>query len=84
MYHWKSVLLLELTCATLAKAYVIGLRVYFENISITISTKWFSLQGELAQSLKKFLSTYIKFQRQNRKEKEEETEQKRTYQFTTR
>ena len=42
--------------------------------------KMVPIKGELGQSLKKFLCTYIRLQKQNRKEKEE-TEQQQTYQF---
>ena len=38
--------------------------------------KWFPLQGERAQSLKVFnVATYVRFQKQNRNEKEETEQQ---------
>ena len=56
----------------------------FASLAQLLLEKWFPLQGKLAQSLKKVLCMYVRFQKQNRKEKEEETEQQQTYQLTTR
>ena len=41
------------------------------------------ITGRASSVLQKNVCTYV-IQKQNRKEKEEETEQKQTYQFTTR